>query len=232
MVSTIINDGIFSHFQQLFRRVNMSKLKIYILLITMIWLPTQAWSVQRVKKYICDSEYYVSIEAKASAYIPEEEYIRKMYSNVMGMYELEMDIYLWKKVSGYFSLGYMESEGHFRGVNSHTSLQLIPVTLGMKYAWHCSANLDVYMAAAGVYSWLDIKDRMPAVEQHYSKNGFGGSAKVGAWYFFYNDWFVDIFAEFMYQEFSFKKPVGTPLVNRSRLNLSGYKAGLAIGYAF
>jgi hypothetical protein len=225
----------------------MSKYKVFIFLLAIIAFPFQArsgqWNSaccpdqycadQCCEDPCCDDSYCFTIEGRASAYFPFENKVRRIYSTTWGFYEGEVDIPLWWGFDGYFSAGYLENTGRSLGLHNKTRLQMVPLTWGLKYFLEVMPCLDVYLGAGVVYSILNIHDHSYYVHQHISKNAVGGTAKLGALYFFYGNWFIDASVDYFYQRFSFKRSHSEKhYVERHDLDMSGIKLGAGIGLAF
>ena len=181
----------------------------------------------------CEDAYRFCIQGRASAYFPTERKVRRIYSNVWGFYEGEIDVPLWCGLDGFFSAGYLENKGHSLCLHNKTRLQMVPLSLGLKYFLRICPGLDAYIGGGVVYSILKIRDHSPYVHKHVSKNRVGGTAKMGLTYFFCDNWFIDGSVDYLYQRFSFKHSRSSKhYVERHDLDMSGVKIGAGIGLAF
>jgi outer membrane protein W len=210
----------------------MSKFKAYIFLLAIIAIPLQM-KAEQCCEAICSDSYYCTIEGRASAYFPFNNKVRRIYSSTWGFYEGEINIPLWCGFDGYFSAGYLENTGSSLGLRNKTKLQMVPLTLGLKYFYEITPSFDLYLGVGAVYSILNIRDHSPYVHQHISKNSAGVTAKLGGVYFFWNNWFVDASVDYIYQNFRFKHSHSEEhYVERHNLDMSGIKVGAGIGLAF
>lgn len=219
----------------------MSKFKGLILFLAFIAIPLQGKSEEICCDYICDDDdddscwgdtYYFTLEGRASAYFPFEKRVRKIYSSTLGLFEGEIDVPIWNGWTAYFSAGYIKNEGKSIGLRDKTSLQMVPLTWGVKYFCKLSC-VDVFFGAGLVYSLLHIHDHSRHIERHISKNALGGTVSLGAQFFFTEDWFIDTSVEYLYQRFSFKNTHSDEhYIERHDLDMSGIKLGAGIGFTF
>ena len=220
----------------------MSKFKGLILLLAIIAFPLQGRSEEICCEDICDDDEedyyywgdtcYFTFEGRASAYIPFEKRIRKIYSSPLGLYEGEIVVPIRHGWAGYFSAGYIKSTGKSIGLHDKTSLQMVPLTWGFKKFWEISC-VDVYFGAGLVYSLLQIHDHALHIQRHISKNALGGTVSLGTQFFFTDDWFINASVEYVYQRFSFKNTHSdNHFVERHDLDMSGIKLGAGIGFTF
>lgn len=202
-----------------------------ILLITLS-TPAHAWWFDEFQ-CCCGESYGISATARVAYYHPESSRMRKVYANGFADYQLEIGKMIgchwqvWTGVSGF------SKEGHSTYSHNSTRLQLIPIYLGVKYFYNVSPCIDLYAGGAACYSMLRIKDHSHYVHEHTNKNAFGGLAQLGLNYYFTDCIFVNLFADYYFQHFHFKKSDSySYYVERNSLNMSGYKLGGGIGFVF
>ena len=212
----------------------MSRYKAFIFLLALAALPFQM-QAECCADVCYEDPCCFTIQGRASGYFPFEKKVRRIYSSTWGFYEGEIDIPLWCGFSEFFSAGYLENSGHSECLHDRTKLRMIPLTWGLKYFCEVLTCLDVYVGAGVVCSILNIHDHSNYVRQHISKNAVGGTAKVGAIYYFCGNWFIDASVDYLYQRFSFKHSHSRGChryVERNDLDMSGIKLGAGIGLAF
>jgi outer membrane protein len=178
----------------------------------------------------CSSEF--EVEAKVSAFFPSSKIIRRIYSDVIPYYELEIAQRFCNDWQVWLGAGYLSKDGHAIGCKNKTSFRLIPVTLGLKYL--CSVNhcMDLYTGAGACWSFLKNKDHSPFVHKNISNEALGGIFKLGLIYRVKENIFIDIFTEYLYQHFSFKRHYEDHYTLRHNINMSGFKVGGGLGFIF
>jgi len=195
----------------------------FFLVFITLWIP---------KQIEASSLSGLEVETKVSAFIPSSSVIRRIYSDVIPYYELEISKPFWNDWQVFLGVGYLSNEGHAIGCDHKTSLRLIPVTLGLKYVSRINSLIDLYAGAGACVSFLKNKDHSPFVHENISDQALGGIFKLGLIYRIKQHIFIDIFTEYLYQHFSFRHHYEDHYTIRHNLNMSGIKIGAGLGYNF
>lgn len=174
----------------------------------------------------------VEVEAKISAFVPSSKIIRRIYSDAIPYYELEVAKPFCNDWQVWLGVGYLSNDGHSIGCENKTSFQLVPVTFGLKYLYSINPCMDLYTGAGACWSFFKNKDHSPFVHQNISNNALGGIFKLGFIYRIKEHVFIDIFTEYLYQNFSFKHHYEDHYTIRNNLNMSGFKIGGGLGFNF
>ena len=213
---------------------------IYALIVTAAllvpFLPIMAWD--------CCESLDISVEGRVAYFHPSSSKVRRIYGDGWADYQLEIskgvyeNLRIWAGVNGFSRGG--ESKGFH---HHHTRLQLIPINFGLKYYIPFCTDFNFYLSGAASYSFLRIKDNSHYVHEHTHKNGWGGLVQAGITYDFWRCAYVNLFAEGFFQEFDFHNSHGSSgygsynssssrFIKRHKLDMSGYKLGVGIGYTF
>lgn len=172
-----------------------------------------------------------SVEFRVAAFFPQNHKVRSIYSNAWADYQVQIGKRFWCNWQVFGEFSGFQKDGH-SSFGDKTTLRVFPFTLGAKYFFNLCSNLEAYVGGGAVYSLLRIKDDSPYVHRHVSKGQFGGVIKTGLVYTFCNCWFADLFADYLFQRFSYHGVSCDPFVYRHTADLSGFKLGLGIGYQF
>lgn len=174
-----------------------------------------------------------SVNVRAAYLHPTSSQVRKIYGNGWADYQLELatnilpNWQVWGGVSGF------GKKGHSIGLEDRTHLRLIPVSLGLKYLFNCGQDLDFYVGGGLCYSFLNIKDKSPVFDEHISKRAFGFVLQSGVYYYFYECFFVNLFADYYFQRFHLgHNNSESSYTEWNDLDMSAFKAGLGIGIQF
>ncbi len=175
----------------------------------------------------------LSIEGRIAYYKPSSKRVQEIYSNGWADYQVEVskDFFcnwrVWAGVSGF------SKKGHSIGFNDPTRIQMIPVSLGVKYMYSLTPCTKIYLGGAGCYSFLKIRDHSDYVHQHIRKEEFGGLIQAGAYYYFSRCLYADVFVDYLFQHFHFSHSHDSYYyVKRNSLDMSGFKVGAGIGCTF
>lgn len=232
----------------------------------------QAWNMSGCTSQIsdmfgcgCGTNLDLEVDLRIAYYHPSSKKVREIYGDGWADYQLEVSkgigcgFRLWAGVSGFsqggksirtIESGYFAESGYSVGSESaghgnHTNIELLPVSLGLKYYYPIYCNTEVFLGAAACYSILEIKDDSHYVRERTRKESWGGLVQSGITYTFC-DWIVVTgFFDYYFQEFEFKSGgygsydgsgssggYHSGYVERNKLDMSGYKIGMGIGAKF
>lgn len=164
-------------------------------------------------------------EVKVSGFSPCSSELRETYSSVIPCYELQLSKTLCH-VQGFVGIAYIADRYEEGETSSH--FYFIPTTVGFKLNVSLNSFLDIYFGAGGCKSFLWAVERTPYFKQHVYKDGFGGVGQVG-FLLHGGPWLIlDVFAEYLHQDFSF----GHENAFHKYTNFRGYKVGAGIGLRF
>lgn len=181
-------------------------------------------------------EIGLSFVGRVAAFAPMSHQVKKIYGNVWADYQLEILQKITPRFQVWVGTGGFSRGGESIGDASDTTLNLMPLNLGVKLLFPACEEFHFYLGGAGCYSFLWIHDDSPYVEQDISDQAFGGLAQSGFNWRFWKNGVLNVFADYYFQKFSFKNKVAVgdegPAVVRTNLNLFGFKAGGGIGIEF
>lgn len=162
-------------------------------------------------------------------------YLFNMYECESGESDLECRI--WLGASGF------SRKGHSIGFYDETKLQLIPVSLGLKFLYPIFNEVKFFVGGAVCYSFLKIHDHSQYVHEYTFRQKFGGLLQSGITYNFCGYGVFTIFADYFFQRFHFSNTYyqsyygiryyyDSRYIERFTLDLSGFKFGLGLGLTF
>jgi outer membrane protein len=202
----------------------------------------------------------LAVEGRVAYYHPSSRRVRRVYGNGWPDYQIEIskqchgfslygfpwrwniDWRIWGGISGFSRKG--ESFGYH---HNHTRLQLIPVSLGTKFFYPLTCNMDIYLGGGLCLSFLHITDHSQFVHKHTRREEWGGLIQSGITYkvcdCFYGNVIVSAFFDYFFQRFHFcdsrehsfcrsRRFHDTRFIERHDLKLNGYKVGVGLGMIF
>lgn len=179
-----------------------------------------------------------SAEFRIGAFIPTNNKIRKAYSSAWADYQIQIgkrfcnDWQIFAEFSGSEKNGHWCKEFAGTVTRYKSKLHMYPISLGLKYFYNICENFDVYVGAGAVYTFFRLKQSSPYQYHRISKGQYGGVIKTGAVYTFCNSWFIDIFADYIFQRLRYTPITEDPFSSRRTLKFNGFKIGGGIGYNF
>ncbi len=178
----------------------------------------------------CNTYAVNSIEGKLSYFRPNSSVLRNIFSEWMPLYQVEGVAKVWKDFHIWASVGYLHKNGRSLEGHQSTSIQLVPVTLGLEYLIHFSNCSTGYLGLGPRYFCTKITNRSHFVHRHDLKNGLGGAFRVGGLIYFTPHFLLDLCIDYSIKEF--KPGHSSSTIQRHELNLSGLSLGVGLGYSW
>lgn len=170
-------------------------------------------------------------DIRVAYYRPDSATVRGIYGDGWPEYQFELSRELLQGVSIWASVSGFSKNGYSIGGGDPTSLQLIPIGLGLKHQIPLNCNLSLNLGAGGTYSFLKIHNDSPFVEQYVRNEAFGAILKSSLSYTLCNQFVISIFADYQFQRFCFEQDEDS-VVERNNLNLNSLKTGAGVGIRF
>lgn len=162
-------------------------------------------------------------ELRVASFYPTSKLFREIYSPKRICYELEVS----RKICGNYFLwintDWFHKHGHSIGFENKTKINLIPVSMGVKYLYPVSCRVGVYAGAGVSYAFLHINNHSRFVHRHVNRQGFGGVVKTGVRINITHCAFLDVFGDYLYQRFHFR---------HHSTEVGGFKFGAGVGVNF
>ncbi|CUI15752.1 conserved hypothetical protein [Candidatus Protochlamydia naegleriophila] len=175
----------------------------------------------------------IRVEARVAYYRPSSKKVKEIYGNGWADYQVELSKGFCDNWRAFVGVSGFSKSGRSLGEHDKTTLRLIPLTFGVKYVYNYAPCVDIYIGGGAAYSWLRIKDHSSYVHEHVKKSRFGGIAQIGAYYYFNECLFADVFIDYLFQKYDFSNSHSySRYVERHDVNLSGFKVGAGLGYRF
>ena len=186
-----------------------------------------------MKKIVClsllciTSALHANVEWEAKirggAFIPRSSLFRDIYGTVAGNFDGEIAGQFHKYLQAWLNINFALAHGYSLGFCNTTKLWIVNSSLGLKTPFDIKDWLRVYLGLGPTFGAIRIKDESQFTGCTSStKSSIGFVAKSGIDFFFCTRWFVDIFADYVYQKADFLKDV----------NASGLRIGAGIGITF
>lgn len=168
-------------------------------------------------------------EIKLAYYYPTSSRTRDLYTG-SGLYSFELSVETWCDFYPWVSAGYLHATGHTKAENRKTTLEMVPLNLGVKYIASCWGS-HPYLGLGVTATYMHTKDNSPYVIHTTSKWGVGGIVKAGFLAYMSECMFIDLFIDYTFVRMGFHNS-SSPNVQRRSANLSGFSFGGGFGWAF
>lgn len=181
------------------------------------------------------------IEFRTSFFYPTSSNFRKIFSDGGTDYQLTGSLPIFRQESAYAKginlwggVDYFSKTGRSAGLENKTRIQMMPVTLGLKYfspAIGETLPFSFYAAAGMKYYFIHTHNSGIGIKKAISRNGMGGVVEAGCLTFFDDHLFLDLFVSYSFKSF-YPPSLSNPAVQGIKMDVSGINVGTGIGYHF
>lgn len=163
-----------------------------------------------------------SLQFRADAFIPTSKLFREIYEDANPSYGVEISTSLFNCYQGWLNFDWFSKKGKTKSCHAHTKLDIFNIGVGVKYPFDFCSNFSPYVGIGPSFSNVWVKN-CSLCSHKESKWAFGGIAKLGVNYYFCENFFIDLFVDYLYQRVHFR---------HKSADVGGFKTGLGIGYSF
>ena len=184
-----------------------------------------------------------TLEMRAAGFQPSSKTIRKAYSQAWIDYEVLSSGSINEYLDLYAQVSWMVKKGVYHDripgfwFKDHSRAWVLPLNVGLRAYLPVNCRMKVYVGGGVSYSFLMIESRTnfsflrSDFNKNVKKSNWGALAKVGLIFNVGDNVFLDIFADYIFQEFYLGKERCTRGLGR-HFNVSGFKFGGGLGVNF
>jgi len=173
----------------------------------------------------------VLLEFKGAAFLPTNDCVKDIYGDASALYGPEITFQLCSERNwyGFASADFLSKKGHSIGLCTPTEMKIVPLGFGLKYfVPFCYGDFYVGLGFQPLH--LKTINCVTTGTQTTSKWGFGGIAKIGAYFDVSCHFFIDLFVDYSFVSVGCNQcTAGTIPV---KVNMNGAVVGAGIGYRF
>lgn len=163
------------------------------------------------------------VKARGSAFIPTSHLFREIYGTAAGNFDAEFAFTIRSYLQVWANVDYTRAHGNSLGFCNPTSIQIINGSFGLKAPYDIKDWLAVYLGIGPTFGSIRIKDESQFTGcSSCAQTSAGFVAKTGVDFFFAKRFFVDVFADYVYQKAQFQQHV----------DASGLRIGAGLGVTF
>lgn len=174
------------------------------------------------------------VEFRASYFYPTSSDFRKIFGSGVN-YQLGAIAPLPVEGLNLFgAVDYFAKKRSYKSIDSKARIQIIPLTLGLKYFFpkvNLCEPLNFYVGAGMKYFFLHTNNNSEFIKNTINKKGLGAVAEGGFLLHLTDCLLLDVFSSYSYKRFDAPKCV-EPSVKKARLDLSNINAGVGVLYRF
>ena len=169
-------------------------------------------------------------EVRGSAYRPTEMRVRKIYGEVYPAVGLLLGYAFcdrWRVVG---TVDYIKRSGRSEGLRDKTNMELIPISVLLRYSYVQSSWCSMYLGVGPRYFILKTRNSPSVVDRHVTTEGIGVVGETGILFNIGSCFTIDLFVSYSYGTVS-----GTS--NKTNIegksaDVGGLQAGLGLGVRF
>ncbi len=162
-----------------------------------------------------------SIEVRSAAFFPSSKRFRDIYGDVRPILGLEVTRKSCSCYDTWIDIDVFSKNSH-SGNRCHSRATILNTSLGASYVCPIKCDIDAYLGMGVNLAYLRLNNGTCRGKEHISKLGIGVVLKSGIKYLFSDPFFVDCFADYLYQ----------PVHISRHVDIGGIKLGLGIGMNF
>lgn len=172
----------------------------------------------------------VLLEFKAAGFFPTNSCVKKIYGKGAVLYGPEVTAQLCDtQWYGFASVDFLSKKGHSIGLCERTKMSVALLAFGAKYfVPFCYGDFYVGLGFSPVH--LKTRNCSLFVAPTTSKWGFGGVAKVGAYFDLRCNYFLDLFIDYNFTKVGCQRCLQSVIPLKAKLN--GVIVGFGLGYRF
>lgn len=170
-----------------------------------------------------------SIEGRLGYFVPSSGLVKEVYHHGGVEPEIEATLRVYKELRVWANFNAFYRKGRSKELQDSTSIQLYPLSSGLKYNFRILDPFYVYLGLGPSITWAIICNHSPYVKGRVQKTCWGVVGKSGFTYYFSNHILIDLFADYSYSRLS---KISRPGVESTSVNVGGLRIGLGLGWAF
>lgn len=162
------------------------------------------------------------IDGRVSAFFPSDKLFRKIYGDCLVNYEIEIGKVFCNNYELWANVGWLSKHGKSSPLLDKTRFENTTLSAGGKYIYPINACLQLYLGLGINGSFVHVHNNSHYVKRNVNKEGVGGVAKLGLYYELYDNLFLEIFSDYLYQRMHFRR----------NIQIGGVKVGGGVGFTF
>jgi outer membrane protein W len=176
----------------------------------------------------------IILEFKGAYFLSTDSAFKNIYGNGGALAGPELTVQLCEEnnLCVFASVDYFKKKGHSIGLCNKTTVEMIPVGLGFKYVIPTFDHTDFYVGLGLEAMNLRTTNCSDFVVFNQSQWGFGGIAKVGAYYYLPCNLLLDFFIDYSFVRVGSDNCNCLPGLLPIKANVSGAIFGIGLGYNF
>lgn len=166
------------------------------------------------------AENEVALEFRSSAFFHSNSKFRDIYGVADPAFGIELSKKFCCNYQAWVDVDYSYSNTDSQCCR--TDFKVLNTSFGINCVYSLGCSWDAYAGIGPAISWVKLKNETCCGRERFSRCAVGGVLKTGLYYHFCNNFFIDIFADYLYQ----------PVNLGNSIDIGGLKLGAGIGTRF
>ncbi|MBA3721286.1 MAG: hypothetical protein H0W88_02675 [Parachlamydiaceae bacterium] len=181
-----------------------------------------------------------TLEIRGAIFRPSSKILKEKFTGGWIDYEvraskmLNDNVEVWTGVDWINKKRHLKHEAYYYSSREHAfrKIWILPISVGANYYLCITPCFHVYVGAGICYTFNKLEYHSEHFHDHSTKSGFGAVLKTGARIDSGDYIFYDIFIDYLYQQMPLSHSERSWGIDRSRVDLGGFKFGAGIGVYF
>jgi outer membrane protein W len=158
-------------------------------------------------------------EVRVAYVYPTTSLVRNIFDGTRIDGELEATRYFWGNLGVWANATFLYLDGHSIGLGNSTSVEAVPLSLGIKYAFLPFFCVSPYLGVGANYTWMHLVDHSVPWNSPSNRFRFGATGKSGFYVNFTERFFMDVYADYLF----------LPMDYANAFNVGGFRFGAGFG---
>lgn len=167
----------------------------------------------------------VLLQMRAGYFYPASPVMRGIYHHGGAELEVEAGLYVYRNLNAWVNFNYFHRHGRSFGLCSNTTLNMYPLSFGLKYDIPVTDWCALYLGAGASCSFIGMHEKSPFAfhRSRQSNTRWGAVGKSGLLFQLTDHLFMDVFADGYYTR--------AHLIGNIH-NVGGLRTGVGLGVNF
>lgn len=163
-----------------------------------------------------------SFKIRSAAFIAQSKLFRKIYDTAGPCIELEYAYRIKRHLEVWGNFDFFWQDGKSIGLCNPTQIKIPNFSFGIKSPYQFKECHELYLGIGPSFAGVLITNKTCCCCEKVSKPAFGFVVKSGYYYDFCKRFFLDIFADYLYQPVHFQR----------KTEVGGLRIGAGLGIKF
>jgi hypothetical protein len=168
------------------------------------------------------AELDTTVEVRYAEFFPSSKKFKKIYGNSNPDYQIQASTRSYGPLEIWTNFDWFTKKKH-KDFGYKTKIEIMDASIGVQYVYKNWPAFDLYAGIGPVFGKIHLKNKTCCMDETFSKTSFGAVGKAGIRYLVYQELFIDLFFDYLYQYVR---------IDHQHINVGGFKGGIGVGTKF